>query len=536
MKRNARFFGEALWLTGVVGLLALCLVAGSPVAHAPQFFYSFVAELVAVFRDTSTQWVVFVCLGVYFVGFRLVQQHRAKPLFLRGFNPGLWLTLMLALVSLAFSFNYASASGSTQALVLLGGAALGSGALVWRGWQHHKSADVLAKSIGIFVTLFILGTVLGIEAFQDFHYRGKQRSAGVWDNPNSFGMLMAVGIALALGALVQGLRFKVQNWGTESRVRSQELEGGNIEHPTSNVEHRIWASRAWISIKVIFFFAAAGVMLVGLVKSYSRGAWLGAFIGISFLIYQFVRCSFEPVARRVGRIFEAQPRRYIGFIQRRWIPLALILVSIGALALLNFRHAEYATARRALSVANANDFSWRKRLSAYEGALQMIADKPWFGFGWNQPEPIYDRFYRAQKVDEGMAIQMNDYFTLGTTLGIPALACFVAYLYLSLRGTREHRTSNIEHSTSKGGKFSVFSFQCSEENWLRITCRAGAIVLLVGFFFDGGLFKLATGATFWILLELGSEHGVQSLKFNVQSEAQNKVQGTTFKVQSGTLA
>ena len=34
-------------------------------------------------------------------------------------------------------------------------------------------------------------------------------------------------------------------------------------------------------------------------------------------------------------------------------------------------------------------------------------------------------------------------------------------------------------------------------------CRAGAIVLLVGFWFDGGLFKLATGATFWILLELG---------------------------------
>jgi len=39
----------------------------------------------------------------------------------------------------------------------------------------------------------------------------------------------------------------------------------------------------------------------------------------------------------------------------------------------------------------------------------------------------------------------------------------------------------------------------------RATCRAGAVVLLVGFWFDGGLFKLATGATFWILLELGRE-------------------------------
>jgi hypothetical protein len=40
-------------------------------------------------------------------------------------------------------------------------------------------------------------------------------------------------------------------------------------------------------------------------------------------------------------------------------------------------------------------------------------------------------------------------------------------------------------------------------DFLPITCRAGAVVLLVGSWFDGGLFKLATASTFWILLELG---------------------------------
>jgi hypothetical protein len=39
---------------------------------------------------------------------------------------------------------------------------------------------------------------------------------------------------------------------------------------------------------------------------------------------------------------------------------------------------------------------------------------------------------------------------------------------------------------------------------LPATCHAGAIVLLIGFWFDGGLFKLPMAATFWILLELGS--------------------------------
>ena len=41
--------------------------------------------------------------------------------------------------------------------------------------------------------------------------------------------------------------------------------------------------------------------------------------------------------------------------------------------------------------------------------------------------------------------------------------------------------------------------------WLKSVCNAGAIVLIVGFWFDGGLFKLPTASVFWILMELGRE-------------------------------
>src|SRR5258706_7572609 len=44
-----------------------------------------------------------------------------------------------------------------------------------------------------------------------------------------------------------------------------------------------------------------------------------------------------------------------------------------------------------------------------------------------------------------------------------------------------------------------------EASQLRCVCRAGALAMLVAFWFDGGLFKLATASVFWILLELGSE-------------------------------
>ena len=49
-----------------------------------------------------------------------------------------------------------------------------------------------------------------------------------------------------------------------------------------------------------------------------------------------------------------------------------------------------------------------------------------------------------------------------------------------------------------------FSSPVTRHLSLESVCHAGAIVLLVGFWFDGGLFNLPTAATFWILLELGS--------------------------------
>ena len=290
------------------------------------------------------------------------------------------------------------------------------------------------------------------------------------------------------------------------RNSAREMRERNIEHRTLN--WGLWLKRA-------FFVAAAGVMGVGMVKSYSRGAWVGVAVGLGFLIVQSSR-------------FKVQGSRLKG-----QLALGVVVVSLGMLAFWGFRQGERTVARRAYSVANANDFSWRKRVAAYEGALQMLADKPWFGFGWNQPERVYDQYYRAAKVDEGMAIQLNDYFTLGTTLGVPALLCFAMYAGLSLRGSpksKAHpvrntecgmrsegrsRKSEVQGPTNAGQQpedgrqrtelpapptldLSLWTLGCAT------VCRAGAVVLLMGFWFDGGLFKLATGATFWILLGLGS--------------------------------
>jgi O-antigen ligase len=242
-------------------------------------------------------------------------------------------------------------------------------------------------------------------------------------------------------------------------------------------------------------------MAVGLLKSYSRGAWVGTAVGLAMLARLKAKGQMlKEGETRIARIgTNAGKSVSIGGI-RVW----LIVVALSASVLLfwSLQDTQWVPARRAVSVANANDFSWRNRVAAWEGALQMMAEKPWFGYGWNQPERVYDQFYRPSKVPEGAAIQLNDYFTLGTTLGIPALLCFVIYVSLSLRGSPKSKVQSPKPEAQGPAATLAFSLQPLA---FQSACRAGAVVLLVGFWFDGGLFKLAMAAPFWILLELGRE-------------------------------
>ena len=216
--------------------------------------------------------------------------------------------------------------------------------------------------------------------------------------------------------------------------------------------------------------------------SYSRGAWLGTICGLVYLFWSNVQSLRSETHSRL-----------IFWWAKNSLLVAIILVSTFLLAFWHFRQVDWNPARRAFSTANAVDFSWRNRVAAWEGALQMMVERPWFGSGWNRLEPLYKHYYLPPKLNESAAIEMNDYFVLGATLGIPALFCFGMYLGLSL--TKKLESGNLKR-------------EIMELGWLKMVCRAGAIVLLVGFWFDGGLFNLPTAVAFWVLLELGA---VQSL-------------------------
>jgi O-antigen ligase len=299
-----------------------------------------------------------------------------------------------------------------------------------------------------------------------YRYRDETRWTGLWVNPNTFGLLMGVGVILAIGQLFLSLESKVQRYR-------------NTECGTEDVE-------VWRRSKIMLYVVATGLCGIGLVKSYSRGAWLGTLIGCTFVFYHYRRT--EEIEMFLGRHLSAI-EKLSSLRKNRWI-LGVAACSIMALLMFRAPHAETRLAKRIISSMNANDFSWRNRILAWQGALQHIGDHPITGVGWSDVSKHFEEFYSSTQLIEYWSIILNDYLTLGMNLGIPGLACFVAYIWLRLSGP--------------------VAFPVNEDDWLRITSRTGAIVLLVGFFFDGGLLKLATCAMFCILLELGSEDATQS--------------------------
>jgi O-antigen ligase len=475
------------WTVIAFFVLGACLFGDCHTLRTCRVLGSVFGEVTAVLNEAGTQWMVFVCAAIYFVAFvvlrcRVAGGRRAGTRWGTWLPGEFWLLGLVVVAVLAYAFDYTQAVKSKMAVTLLGGAMVGQGVSFFE--SRKQKAESRNGGGGILLVLVVLLAAAAgwqAETRLTFQYRGQTRWSGPWDNPNTFGMLMGVGVVLSLGRLCLG---KVEKLKTEMLKAEGEHPTSNIESPTSN-----W----WVWVRRVFLLVAAGVMGWGLLKSYSRGAWVGTLMGAAYLLWNAEGRRMKDEGNggnAEGKRKNAESRCSRGS-RVSWA--LLILVSLCVLGFWSFRDTERLVARRAFSVGNVNDFSWRNRVAAYEGALQMMAEKPWLGFGWNQAERVYEQFYRKPQVAEGAAIQLNDYFTLGTTLGVPALLCFLIYVGLSV--TRPLTTDYRSLTTDYGPP--------TADCWFKTICRAGAIVFLVGFWFDGGLFKLATAAPFWILLELG---------------------------------
>jgi O-antigen ligase len=408
-----------------------------------------------ILRDRTAQWIVLAWLTFYLIAFSTFD-FRASADYKWWWvgNPILWQFAFVGLAVFGFAFDHSAAADYTMVLVIFGTLGFGKAVSMWVGWKKRGRVQRGIWLIGFLVSVLTASVFWHPERMAEFRYHGISRWSGPWDNPNLFGLLMGSSFVLSLGGSIRGWRRPLL--------------------PILRLTGTLLCSVAML------------LTSCGIFNSFSRGAWLGAIIGVAYLLCFKTRMSKATTPASL-------------FSSRNWRFLVVILFALTALGFWQFRFIEWQPARRVFSAVNVNDFSWRNRVVAWQGALRMMADRPWFGFGWGQAEATYEKEYLPRQLENGAALQMNDYFMLGISAGVPALVCFLMYVGLSFRRNPRLIIGSRKVLDCENGRVSVFD----DLVWLQATCRAGAMVLLVGFFVDGGLFKLATGSVFWILLELG---------------------------------
>ncbi len=316
---------------------------------------------------------------------------------------------------------------------------------VWEGGERTRRNVVIMSGV---VTLLALSSFWHLDMSQT-HYHGP-RWMGLWNNPNICGMLMSAGVVLSVGLLAAGL-----------------------------MTHRKPPMAKVLLLIAVF------MMNVGLICSYSRGAWLGMSVGLLYLAWSYRKLKWQFVVLGVA------------------VVVAVVFL---------FWHATPDNAPWFIKRMDLSRPSAQHRVAAWRASLQMMWDHP-LGVGWNNAATIYEKNYSPPE-EGAMAITTNDYLMLGAQLGWPGLICFVSYAGLCLRSPKSRVQSPesqargqrkaVEGQQSASLLFARHSLPITEDEALRTACRAGVVSLLVAFWFDGGLFTLPTASVFWVLLEQGA--------------------------------
>jgi O-antigen ligase len=407
--------------------------------------------------DPATQWIVVLFAGIYSIVLIAPWCSLSKTCMPPARGTTIWQLTFLLIALTSYLLECKTASQSTQAVFLLCGMLMGSviyAALASPGRMRLDIGRLRSFLIMLLAVLFVACLWRAGRSTQ-FSYIGRSRWIGPFDNPNLYGLLMAAGLILALGARFQ------------HKIVSQPSNNREQDWPR-------WKRALYVAVGCVFAF--------GLWKSYSRGAWLAAGVGALYLTIHWWRSHHSDYVLPADRV--------------RLIVISAATAS-GVLTILfwMFRYTSNVTIHRAVSASSLNDLSWRNRLAAWEGTLQMIWDRPCFGFGWGASDAFYKNYYSAPRIeDTGLVIHSNIYLMLGATLGIPALFCLCMHIITALI-ISPIKTFSSNKNAEDVEKPSLL--------WIKAVCRSAAVALAVGFWFDGGLFTLPTATTFWMLLRLG---------------------------------
>lgn len=443
----------AFWLVLVGALLAY------PSSQHPvgwDWLEAVRLEVIAACQHRDTQWLAAACAGIYFAGF-LYLRHFLIGDPIRRSPRSLLILAFTGWAAWTYAREYPVSALRADFLTLLTALAAGQGIAFWTAWDARRGQP---DSVGRFVltsltVMLAAASLLHSDTGLAFQYRGVARWKGLWDTPNTFGVLMAMGFVLAVGLALQATRSGPSGESKQQRQRTR------------------WSH-------LLIWLACAAATGTGLIQSYSRGAWLGAGLGMAGLGWGWLRAATAgPSGTNVGLR-----------IARACAPAWLVaMAAAGVLAFWCLRHTEAPLVRRAFTVGNVNDFSWRNRVATWPGTLEVMARKPLAGWAWGRPTSVFEHGHKPTSLSEGGAVTLNNCLMLGMMLGAPALIALVSWLWLGWRA------GDLELSTNGGAPVG---------GGVRRLCQAALIPCAIAIALDGVLFKAAVCVPMFVLLELGA--------------------------------
>jgi len=236
---------------------------------------------------------------------------------------------------------------------------------------------------------------------------------------------------------------------------------------------RIWKSRSLFLTRqtiqellaMLAFAAIAGILLVGLFASYSRGAWLGAVGAVACMAFFGYVTQFrttQPIPNTAGNCSfflkeqsanltrveynpkEQAPSSDLPNIPRQWwlVPLVVMGIGVGGLALWQTGNLPASLVSRisqlgefvqvydvrGVGLNNAN-FSLVERIAHWQAGLGMANAHPWLGVGIGNYDAAYEHF-RLLNWKASLGHAHNIYINTLAETGLLGLTAYLIFWFV----------------------------------------------------------------------------------------------------------
>lgn len=227
------------------------------------------------------------------------------------------------------------------------------------------------------------------------------RAGGSFRQPNPFAGYLGLTLPVALSLTL---------WGVQTSASKQRTLG----------------SLGW----TLAYAAATGVIALGLLASWSRGAWIGAAAGVIVVLLFFSRRSALWVAGIASAVLIAA---LLGALNPAWVPAAVS-------ARLQDLPAYLGLGNVLNQPVTDENFAVLERVAHWVAALRMFALSPWLGVGPGNYAAFYP-LVRLPLWEEPLGHAHNAYLNVLAETGLVGLANFltfwggaVAWTWLKVRG------------------------------------------------------------------------------------------------------